>query len=126
VSFGSVTSPDQKAKLREAFSADVVDMEAMGVWRAAEARGMQFGMVKAISDEADFHFPAMERFVDGQGNFSEARFAFFAALRPWLWPRVIRLARNSRRASQALCEWLGKLDTKQVLASASATEAVRR
>jgi adenosylhomocysteine nucleosidase len=79
------------------------------VARAAEARGVAFGVVKAISDEIDFEFPAMERFVDSEGRFSEGRFGVFAAMRPWLWPRVIRLARNSNRASQSLCGYLDKL-----------------
>ena len=103
VSFGSVASPAQKLKLRESFAAQAVDMEAAAVARSAEARGKGFAAIKAISDEIDFEFTAMDRFVDAEGKFSEVRFAFYAALRPWLWPRVICLARNSNRASHALC-----------------------
>ena len=73
-------------------------------------RVSEFATVKVISDEYDFSFPSMERFVDSGGQFREGRFAVFAALRPWLWPQVARLARNSNRASRALCDWLGKLD----------------
>jgi nucleoside phosphorylase len=103
VSFASVASPAQKLKLRESFGAQAVDMEAAAVARSAEARGKGFAAIKAISDQIDFEFPAMDRFVDSEGKFSEARFAFYVAVRPWLWPRVIRLARNSNRASHALC-----------------------
>jgi len=103
VSFGSVASPAQKVKLRESFAAQAVDMEAAAVARSAEARGKGFAAIKAISDEIDFEFPAMERFVDAEGRFSEARFAFYVALRPWLWRRVVRLARNSAKASHELC-----------------------
>lgn len=103
VSFGSVASPVQKLKLREAFAAQAVDMEAAAVARSAQARGKGFAAIKAISDEIDFQFPAMDRFVDAEGKFSEALFAFYAAIRPWLWPQVIRMARNSSRASHALC-----------------------
>ena len=109
VSFGSVASPEQKAKLRHSFGAKAVDMEAASVARAAEARGVAFDVVKAISDETDFEFPAMDRFVDSEGRFSESRFAMYAAIRPWLWPRVIQIARNSGRASRALCAYLDKL-----------------
>jgi adenosylhomocysteine nucleosidase len=116
VSFGAVASPEQKAKLREAFGAQAVDMEASAVARAAEARGVDFAVVKAISDESDFTFPSLERFVDSDGRFLEARFALFAAFRPWLWPQVIRLASNSKRASKALCEWLRKMNTTQTSA----------
>lgn len=109
VSFGSVASPEQKTKLRDSFGAQAVDMEAASVARAAEARGVGFGVVKAISDEIDFEFPAMEQFVDSEGRFSEGRFTMFAAVRPWLWPRVTQLARNSNRASRSLCAYLDKL-----------------
>ncbi|PYX71159.1 MAG: phosphorylase [Acidobacteria bacterium] len=106
VSFGSVASPSQKVKLRDSFGADAVDMEAAAVARSAEARHKEFTVVKAVSDEMDFEFPAMERFIDADGRFSQGGFAWYAAIRPWLWPRVMRLARNSNRASRALCAYL--------------------
>jgi len=106
VSFASVASPVQKSKLRDSFGADVVDMEAAAVARSAEARHKQFTVVKAISDEMDFEFPAMDRLIDADGRFSQGRFAWYAGVRPWLWPRVMRLARNSKRASHALCAYL--------------------
>jgi len=103
VSFGSVASPEQKAKLRESYGAQAVDMEAAAVGRSAETHGIRFAAVKVISDAVNFEFPSMERFVDADGRFSEGRFAWFAVLRPWLWPQVIQLARNSNRAARALC-----------------------
>lgn len=106
VSFSSVASPAQKASLRDSFQAQAVDMEAAAVARAAEARGAGFAAVKVISDEFDFDFPAMERFFDSNGQFLEGRFAWYMTLRPWLWPRVAGLARNSHRASLALCDRL--------------------
>jgi adenosylhomocysteine nucleosidase len=112
VSFAGVASPQQKAKLRDSFLALAVDMEASAVARAAEARQVEFRVVKVISDEADFVFPAMERFVDAEGKFAESKFAFFAVLRPWLWPRVVAMARNSTCASQVLCRQLGTSDLK--------------
>jgi adenosylhomocysteine nucleosidase len=126
VSFASVASPEQKAKLRESFSAQAVDMEAASVACAAEARGVEFATVKVISDEADFYFPSMDQFVNAEGQFSEARFALFAAIRPWLWLQVYRLASNSRRASQALCEYLDKMIAKQGSDSHNALESVGR
>jgi adenosylhomocysteine nucleosidase len=106
VSFASIATPAQKAKLRDSFAAQAVDMEAAAVARAAEARGIAFAAVKVISDEADFAFPEMEQFVDSKDRFSESKFALYAILRPWLWPRVLRLARNSSRAAHALCNRL--------------------
>jgi len=113
VSYGLMASPAQKAKLRKAFGAQAVDMEAAAVARAAEARGVRFAALKVISDEFDFELPALERFVDSEGRFLEMRFALFAVLRPWLWPRVIRLARDSRRATRVLCEGMKNLDFRR-------------
>lgn len=130
VSYASVATPAQKAQLRESFGAHAVDMEAAAVARAADARAVSFAVVKAISDESDFDFPAMDRFVDNQGRFSEVRLAAFAALRPWLWPRLARLARNSRLASSALSEWLraslNRSGSDPVRAGAQAPQAVNR
>ena len=106
VSFGAVASPEQKRKLRESFGGQAVDMEAAAVAQAAMARGVRFSVVKVISDESDFTFPELERFVDSQGRFLEGRFALHIALRPWLWGKVARLGRSSARASRVLCEWL--------------------
>jgi adenosylhomocysteine nucleosidase len=126
VSFGSVATPQQKARLRESFAATAVDMEAAAVARAAEARGVRFAVVKVISDEFDFAFPSMERFVDSNGQFIEARFAWFAAVRPLLWPQVWRLARNSFRASRALCGWLRKMNAESMAIRAGVMEEVNR
>ena len=106
VSFGSVANAEQKRKLRESFGGDAVDMEAAAVLRATEVHGISFGAVKAISDGSAFDLPPTERFVDAEGKFSESRFALFTAMRPWTWPQVLRLARNSQRASRALCAHL--------------------
>jgi len=106
VSFDAIASPQQKARLRDCYAAAAVDMEAAAVGRSAELRGIQFAAVKVISDAVDFEFPSMEPFVDSQGRFSEVRFAWFAARRPWLWPQVVRLAQNSSRASRSLCACL--------------------
>ena len=126
VSFGSVASPEQKAKLRASFAAQVVDMEACAVARAAEARGVGFAAVKVISDDSDFCFPTLERFVNSDGQFLEAGFAWFAAFRPWLWPRVVRLASNSRRAARALCDRLQEMSSNPVSDSAETCEVVKR
>jgi adenosylhomocysteine nucleosidase len=126
VTFGAVASAAQKARLRESFSATAVDMEAAAVARAAEARGIGFGVLKVISDDATFTFPVLEQFVGPDGRFSESRFALFIALRPWLWAQVARLAQNSRRASRLLCEHLRKLENGLVSPPATTQQGVNR
>jgi adenosylhomocysteine nucleosidase len=124
LSFAAVASPEQKAKLADSYGAQAVDMEAAAVAGAAEARGVPFAAVKAISDESDFPLPAMDRFIDADGHFNSARFAWFVAIRPWMWGTTLRLARNSRRASQALCTWIEHMDMNRALASQPAASQV--
>lgn len=106
VSFALVASSGQRAKLAEAYGAQAVDMEAAAVAKTAEARGVSFAAIKAISDERDFAMPEMERFIGADGRFKTGKFAFSVAMRPWMWGATFRLARNSRRASQTLCHWI--------------------
>jgi adenosylhomocysteine nucleosidase len=103
ISAVAVAGVEEKARLAEAYSAQAVDMEAAAVARAAQARGVRFMAVKAISDENNFVMPSLDRFVGGNGQFRTGRFVALTALRPWLWPRVIQLARNGAKASRALC-----------------------
>jgi adenosylhomocysteine nucleosidase len=127
VTFSSVASPAQKAKLRDSYGAQLVDMEAAAVCRAAQAHGVKFAAVKSISDEFDFTFPEIERFVDAEGRFQEGRFAGFAALRPWLWGKVNRLAMGSNRAQAGLNDWLiTSLNRMIARASDQKVEAVNR
>lgn len=127
VSFGSIATPAQKAKLRDSFNGQLVDMEAAGVARAAEAHGVEFAVVKVISDQFDFDFPSLEQFLSPDGRFQESRFVMFAAIRPWLWVKVARMAGNSNRASKALCRWLANMLNQNVNSgSARRLEAARR
>ena len=108
VSFSSVTGKDQKSRLATAYQAQAVDMEAAAVAKAAEAHGLRFAAVKVISDDASFAMPSMERFIGDDGRFRSVAFGLHAAVRPWLWSSVFRLARNSTEASHRLSEYLSK------------------
>jgi adenosylhomocysteine nucleosidase len=107
VSSATVANKEQKIRFARTYGAGAVDMEAAAVAQGARARGVEFGALKAISDAADFILPAMEgtmdRFVSPDGRFRSVRFAGHVALRPWLWVTTIALARNSSKASRALC-----------------------
>jgi adenosylhomocysteine nucleosidase len=103
VSSADVAGKEQKTRLSNAYGAIAVDMEAAAVAQGAEARGIEFGALKAISDAADFSLPELNAFVAGDGSFRSVNFVCHVALRPWLWRNTITLARNSRRASHALC-----------------------
>jgi adenosylhomocysteine nucleosidase len=106
VTFMAVAGVDQKTNLAQAYGAQAVDMEASAVGAAARAHGQGFSATKVISDDLKFAMPQIDRFIDARGGFRTASFAFFVALRPWLWARVVTLASNSRKAERALSEHL--------------------
>ena len=106
VSFGSIADADQKARLAKAYGGQAIDMEAAGVARAAQLRGVRFVAIKAISDESGFSLPELQRFVGNDGRFRTGAFLAATAFQPWLWPRIVRLARTSATASRALCREL--------------------
>jgi adenosylhomocysteine nucleosidase len=106
ITFMAVAGVDQKTNLAQAYGAQAVDMEASAVGAAARAHGIGFAATKVISDDLQFVMPQIDRFIDARGSFRTASFAFFVALRPWLWARVVTLATNSRKAEKALSEHL--------------------
>jgi nucleoside phosphorylase len=103
VSYGSIAGREQKQRLGTAYGAAAVDMEGAAVAQGSQVRGVEFAALKAISDAADSSMPATDRFVSPDGQFRTARFALHIAMRPWLWGSTIELARNSARASRAMC-----------------------
>jgi len=108
VSALTIAGMEQKAKLAESYAAQAVDMEAAAVSRGAQARGVRFMAVKAISDESAFSMPPLDRFVNRDGQFCQTAFAASLGARPWLWSKIFQLARNSAKASRALCAELDR------------------
>lgn len=108
VTTGSVAGTGEKLRLRSSYAAEIVDMEAAGAARIAEARGVPFAAVKAVSDEHDFELPEMARFAGALGEFREGAFAMFLLARPRLWKPAMRLARASNLAAQSLAAELRK------------------
>lgn len=106
VSAAQIAGSESKRELAEKFHALAVDMEAAAVAEVAQEEGIGFRCVKAISDEAGFPMPPMNRFVSPEGGFNVSGFAAWAIVRPAVWSPVIALARNSKLASRALCAWL--------------------
>jgi nucleoside phosphorylase len=102
-----VTSPmvagvEEKARLAGAYAAGLVDMESAAVARLAAMRRIPFYCIKGVSDGHASRLPDFNRFLTPEGQFQLARFIFFAILRPWYWPELMRMSENSSKASQAL------------------------
>jgi adenosylhomocysteine nucleosidase len=110
VTYGEILGPEGKKDAAARFQADAVDMEAAGVARVAQEKGIAFLAIKSISDELDFALPPMNQFVGADGEFHTRRFVGYLAVRPWLWRTVGQMARDSQRASIALCEALESLE----------------
>jgi adenosylhomocysteine nucleosidase len=115
VTVDAVAGVDEKQRLFAEYGAAAVDMEAATVARMAQELGLEFGAIKAISDEVDFEMETLRRFATADGQFREAAFALHVAVRPWMWGRVIALGRNSSKAVAALTaemrrtlDWYGK------------------
>jgi adenosylhomocysteine nucleosidase len=104
-----VADQAEKRRLAAAYGAGLVDMEAAGVARLAAMRGLPFYCLKAVSDGMADRLPDFNGFISANGQFQSARFIFFALLRPWHWPALMRLGENSRKAAQAIAESLRDL-----------------
>ena len=109
VSSREIARAAKKRELASRFSADLVDMEGAAVAEVAEAHGLPFLAVKAVSDEMDFELPPLQGFVDPEGRFQSARFGFWAAWHPRWWPAIVQLKRRSDLAAEKLAERLRNL-----------------
>ena len=102
VTASAIASVAEKQRLYASYGASAVDMEAATVARIAQAHGLAFHAIKAISDEAAFELRELGQFATHDGQFREAAFAAYSAVRPHLWGKLFRLAGNGRRAIEAL------------------------
>ncbi len=125
VSVDTISDSAAKQELARKFAADAVDMEAAAVAEVAQIRGVRFVAVKAISDSAKFELPPMANFIGSGGEFQTMRFVGHAALRPALWPALVKLKRNADKAANALCAYLARIqraaDVEQLFAGARAS-----
>ncbi len=103
VTVAQVADVEAKRILAARHNAHCVDMEAAVVARIAAAQGIAFAAIKAVSDVLDAELPPLQAFTTDDGWFRESAFAAHIAVRPWLWPGVLRMAGNSARAAHNLC-----------------------
>jgi adenosylhomocysteine nucleosidase len=104
-----ITSPKvadaaEKQRLAAAYGAGLVDMEAAGIARLAQMRGIPFYCVKGISDGYTDQLPDFNRFISADGKFMLIRFILFALVRPWYWLALARMGENSRKAAESIKE----------------------
>lgn len=112
VSACGIAGANEKRALRQKYSAEGVDLEAAAVAAFAQEHGLRFLAVKAISDEASDALPPFSRFIH-EGQFDQAAFVRYAAVRPWVWSKVLRLGTEAAYAARQLCRELEHLLTER-------------
>lgn len=96
-----VAGEERKRVLFSRFRAQAVDMEAAAVAAVAAAHDCEFLALKVISDRLDSNVDFVGPFVRPEG-FRAGAFLAHVSIRPWLWPAVRSLRRDSARAAESL------------------------
>jgi adenosylhomocysteine nucleosidase len=104
-----VADEPEKHRLASTYKTALVDMEAAAIARLAAMRSIPFYAIKGVSDPLDAKLPDFNRFIAPDGQFQTSKFVLFALLRPWIWPTLVKMGENSRKASQSIAERLHEL-----------------
>ena len=100
-----VSEAGDKTRLRYQTDAVAADMESFAVGRAAHDAGLPFIAVRAISDPALQSLPIMALdAVDAQGKLRPGRILWSLIRHPGQLRELVRLADNTRAASEALSQ----------------------
>lgn len=102
VSSGIVLATAAAKRAAGAGGALVVEMESAALAGVAARRGVPFAGLRVVLDGAGDTLPPSLGLVDEDTGEVRARAAAALALRPWHWPVVLRLARQSRVAERSL------------------------
>lgn len=97
----------EKHALAARTGATAVDMETAGAVRAAEAVGIPWLAVRAITDSAQEDMPLdFNTLVDTDGSMDITRIMLAAITHPWKLPGLIQLGKNSSLAASNLATFL--------------------
>ncbi len=102
VTVAAAAGAAEKRRLGASYGCAAVEMEAAHVARLARIHELPFGAIKAISDQVDYEMDGMERFSTPDGQFREAAFGLYVALRPAMWGPVMAMAKGSNLAAGRL------------------------
>jgi adenosylhomocysteine nucleosidase len=104
-----VGEPAAKVELGRRHGADIVDMESAAVADECAWHGIPFAAVRAVSDDAATRLPPALAGVLASGRVRPFRLAKVLLRQPWLASHLWRLARDTRKAAEALAEALAEL-----------------
>jgi adenosylhomocysteine nucleosidase len=89
--------------------ADAVEMESFEILAAATDAGIPAVAVRAVSDTSEEPLPLdMNEIFSDEGHLSIARVAGQVALHPQALPGLVRLGQHSKKAAEALAEFLDR------------------
>ncbi len=104
-----IGDPDEKRRLGQTHHAQAVDMESATVARFCHEHSIPFGCVRSISDNMDTFLPAHLVSLLSQGQVSVPRLLATLAWHPGTIGSLMKLARNTRLAANALAKTLAEL-----------------
>jgi len=106
-----VGSAEEKKALGRQHEAAAVDMETAVIARCCRQRGMPFGCLRAISDDATTSLSPRLTSLLRAGRVSPLRLLAALARSPRILPEFFRLARQTRLAGEQLGKALGEVLT---------------
>jgi adenosylhomocysteine nucleosidase len=104
-----VGDPAEKQRLGRQYQADAVDMESATAARLCQEQAIPFAALRVVSDDASTPLSPVVAEVLSRGQASPLRLMGVVLRRPWLLPELWRLARDTRRAAQALAAAVERL-----------------
>lgn len=99
-------TPEEKKRLREQYSAVAVDMETSALAGEAEARGLAFISVRAITDTADQALIDCSHLVGENGDVSKVKAGWHVLTHPGDLKGMIALGQHAKIATANLTEFL--------------------
>jgi nucleoside phosphorylase len=87
----------------------VVEMEGAALAQEARTRGIPFIDLRVVLDVQGQKIPALDALDEASGEIRPGRAATALLPRPWVWPAVARIARQTRVAERALRTVAGAL-----------------
>ncbi|UCH86201.1 MAG: hypothetical protein JSU97_06595 [Dehalococcoidia bacterium] len=97
-----IDQPEVKRRIGDSLPVEMVEMESYWVGRVAADQGIPFLIVRVILDELGDRLPDLPNTVDETGAIARSRALRHLLSRPGQIPALVRLAVNTRRASQRL------------------------
>jgi len=100
------STPEEKKRLRERYSAVAVDMETSALVAEAQVRNLSFISVRAITDTADQELVDCSHLVTEDGDVSKLKAAWHVITHPGDGKGMIELGQHAKTATANLTEFL--------------------